>query len=159
MIFGESLMNNQHYRCAVSYIISVLYFRLQQPVIVKMQPFNLYILCEPWEESMHLQLEPWSSGPASGCGFKYLFDHKDAFQNTNLLLGLYASSRKCSDVFPSRATEPQVWGAVLPSTDFPSTQDQQPVPQTDRHTLPKACSVFALKWNAFTSKEREQEGS
>lgn len=86
VIFGESLMNSQHYRCAVSYITyEVLYFRFQLLQPLKMQPSNPCILCEPWEEFMHLQLEPWSSGPASGYGFKDFFDHGDAFQNTYLL--------------------------------------------------------------------------
>lgn len=104
---------------------------------------------------MHLQLEPWFSGPASGCGFKDLFETS---QNTYLHSGLYVSSRKCRDVIPSRAMQPQVCGAALPSSDFPctpspSTQDQAP----DTHPLKPAAFLLSSE-TISASKERQQEG-
>lgn len=104
---------------------------------------------------MHLQLEPWFSGPASGCGFKDVFETS---QNTYLHSGLYVSSRKCRDVIPSRAMQPQVCGAALPSSDFPctpspSTQDQAP----DTHPLKPAAFLLSSE-TISASKERQQEG-
>lgn len=72
--------------CRIMYHISAL---LQTPAAAACFSENATLQpCESWEQSVHLQLEPWSSGPASGRGFKDLFDHGDAFQNTYLLLGL-----------------------------------------------------------------------